>query len=116
MSKLKSRFKKALFAFFKDEILNSVGYTGAIQQVQIVTKELKFTEIKSEILLDERDSQRYGEPIGIVYEKALENAKRRLFEESLKFIQVDEKSIMDSHIYPHRAIRVSLFVGSQNGR
>jgi len=108
MAKLKARFKKALFAFFKDEILNAVGYNGTIQKLQIVTKELEFSEIKAEILLEER----YGEPIVIVYERALESAKRRLFEESMKFIHIDESSIMDSHVYPHRAIRVSLYVGS----
>lgn len=110
MSKIKLRFKKALFAFFKDEILDLVGYNKDIHQVQLITKELKFTEIKSEIVLDGIDSQ----PIGLVYEKSLEKAKRKLFEESMKFIQIDESSIMDSHIYPHRVIKVSLFIGTLN--
>jgi len=110
--KLKNRFKKALFAFFKDEIMNSVGYNGATEHVQFVSKDIKMTEIKSEILIDNTNHQiRHGEPTGIVYERALEECKRKLFEESMKFIQIDEKSIMDSHIYHGRAIRVSLFLG-----
>jgi hypothetical protein len=109
--KLKSRFKKALFAFFKDEILSSVGYNQPMQTIQHICKEMKMTEIRSEILLDERDNQRYGMPANMVYEKSLEDARRRLFEESMKYIQVDEKSIIDQHIYPARAIRVSLFIG-----
>jgi hypothetical protein len=113
MKKLKLKFKRALFAFFKEEILNSVGHSGNIQQVQIATKELKYTEIKAEILLNENGISHYNnEPIGIAYEKALEHAKEKLFNESMKFIQIENKSIMDSHIYPHRAIRVSLFIGS----
>jgi hypothetical protein len=112
MKKLKLKFKRALFAFFKEEILNSVGYSGNIQKVEIVTKELKLTEIKAEILLNVTEKYPHNEPIGIVYEKALERAKEKLFNESMKFIQIENKSIMDSHIYPHRVIRVSLFIGS----
>ncbi len=52
---MKNRFRKALFAFFKDEIMKSVGYNGGVEHVQVVTKELKFTQIKSEILIDNRD-------------------------------------------------------------
>ena len=52
MFNLKQRFKKAIFAFFKDEILNSVGYDFNKQnhqnkqtfQHQIVNSELKFTD------------------------------------------------------------------------
>ena len=109
--KLKSRFKKALFAFFKDEILSSVGYNQPMQTIQHICKEMKMTEIRSEIILDERDNQRYGMPANMVYEKSLEDARRRLFEESMKYIQVDEKSIIDQNIYQARAIRVSLFIG-----
>jgi hypothetical protein len=109
--KIKSRFKKALFAFFKDEILSSVGYNQPMQTIQHICKEMKMTEIRSEILLSDRDSERYGMPATVVYEKSLEEARRRLFEESMKFIQIDEKSVIDPHIYQARAIRVSLFIG-----
>jgi hypothetical protein len=112
MKKLKLKFKRALFAFFKEEILNSVGWQGNIQQTVIVTKELKFTEIKAEILLNDTGTYMHNEPIGIVYEKALELAKEKLFNQSMKFIQIENESIMNSHIYPHRAIRLSLFIGS----
>ena len=109
--KLKSRFKKALFALFKEEILSSVGYNQSMQTIQHICKEMRMTEIRSEILLSDRDSERYGMPANAVYEKSLEEARRRLFEESMKFIQIDEKSVIDPHIYPTRAIKVSLFVG-----
>lgn len=111
---MKNRFKKALFAFFKDEILNSVGYNGNVQVGKIVTthENVKFHEIKAEILLDNRNEQmRYGEHTGVAYERALEDCKRSLFEESMKSIRIDEQSVMDSHIYDGRAIRVSLLVG-----
>ena len=111
---MKNRFRKALFAFFKDEILNSVGYNGSSQTSTIMVTEerVKFTEIKAEILLDNRGGQMgHGEPTVIAYERALEDCKQRLFDESMKSIRIDEQSIMDSHIYDGRAIRVSLLVG-----
>jgi hypothetical protein len=111
--KLKSRIKRALFAFFKDEILQSVGYDKPIQNqiIQHICKEMKMTEIRSEILLD--GMERYGMPVNVVYEKSLEEARKRIFEESMKFIQIDEKSVIDPHIYPHRSIKLSLFVGER---
>ena len=109
---IKRRFKKALFAFFEKEIMKSVGYTGDVQRIEHFTSHLKFTEIKAEIRLDNRGEQlSYGESLSVTYERALNDCKRRLFEESMKHIHIEEKSIMDSHIYNGRAIRISLFVG-----
>jgi hypothetical protein len=109
--KLKSRFKKALFAFFKEEILASVGYNKPMQTIQHVCKEMIMTEIRAEILLSDSDSERYGVPANVVYEESLKEARRKLFEESMNFINIDEKSVIDPHIYPTRAIKLSLFVG-----
>lgn len=38
MSKLKSIFKKALFAIFKDEILNLVGHTEYVPKIEHIPK------------------------------------------------------------------------------
>ncbi len=113
VKKLKQRFKKALFAFFKDEILSSVGYMGEVSTYKYNTRDIRFTEIKSEIMFDERSEQRYNKPIGHIYEMALDEARKRLFEESMKYIQIDERSVMDRGIYNHRAIRISLLIGNK---
>jgi hypothetical protein len=113
--KIKDRFKKALFAFFKDEILKNVGYNGDVRHVTICETHLKFTEIKAEILFDDKNEQvKYGLPTGYIYEKALESARTKLFEETMKYVIVDKNSIIDQHLYTHRAIRLSLFVGIKN--
>ena len=115
--KIKERFKKALFAFFKDEILKNVGYNGDVRHVTVSENCVRFTEIKAEILFDDKDEQvRYGLPAGYMYEKALEKARKTLFEESMKYVVIDKHSILDERVYPHRAIRISLFVGNQTDR
>ena len=55
-------------------------------------------------------------PVGYIYDKALEKARRELFEKAMNHIVIDKHSVIDPHIYPHRAIRVSLFVGSLTER
>jgi hypothetical protein len=111
--KLKSRFKKALFAFFKDEILNSVGYNKPIQTIQHVCNEMRMTEIRTEIILDESKYHQCGTSVNQIYEYSLNDAKRKLFEESMKFIQIDEKSVIDPLYYSTRAITLKLFVGTK---
>lgn len=112
MFDVKSRIKKALFAGFKDEILDAVGYPIAVQEIQIKTKELEFTELRCEILLRD-DEKTFNLPLQIAYEKALQNAKREMFEQVIKFIQVEEGSILDNHLYPNMAFKLSLFVGTK---
>lgn len=104
---LRLRFKKALFAFFKEEILEAVGHNPKVQIVEHVSGGMRVRELKSEILIE-------GYPtmdIKPVYEKALDKAKQELFNSVMDFIKIDHHSVIDSHTYPHRAIRLSLFVG-----
>ena len=108
MKKLKLRFKKALFVFFKEEILEAVGYQREIHVN--ISKEFHIAEIKSQIIIDDRESYLSHIPPTVLYEKALEKAKKELFEQSMKFIKVDESSIVDQNIYGHRAIKVKLMV------
>jgi len=108
--KLKDRFKKALFAFFKNEILEAVSWKGTVlEKTQIVSAELKFTEIKADIFI--QDTTNALVPASVVYERSLREAREKIFEEAMKMVVIDERSVMDTNIYPHRVIRVSLFVG-----
>lgn len=110
MKKLKLKFKRALFAFFKEEILEAVGFKQPVERVEFISRELKFTQITTPIVLDERDTN--FSPVGIAYEKALDQAKRKLFDESMKFIHIESKDVINSYVYPRREIRVSLFIGT----
>ena len=63
MKKLKLRFKKALFAFFKEEILASVGYNNSKPKIEYVTKELRLIQIKKEIVLENNIPYQYARDI-----------------------------------------------------
>ena len=106
---MKNRFKKALFAFFKDEILDAVKYNplGNYEtQVTVVSKTLNFEELKCEIATSDRMS---GDPRA--YENSLREARAALIDKAMEFIKVDEQSVFDPNIYDERRIRCSLFVG-----
>jgi len=114
--KIKKRFKKALFAFFKDEILNSVGAQKTTEKVNYVSKELQLIEIDSEIIIDETRQIGRGIAMNSIYEEALNRCKRKLFEKAMKHIQIDELSVMGTDLHSNgiRTIRVSLFIGLKN--
>jgi len=113
--KLKRRFKKALFAFFKDEIINSVDFVEKSERINYVTKELNLITIKSEIVIEE-SRQMNNIPFEYVYEDALNKCKHDLFQKVMKHIQIDNQSVMETSLYRNntRAIRVSLFIGNKN--
>jgi septum formation topological specificity factor MinE len=106
--KLKRRFKKALFAFFKDEIINSVDFDEKSERI-------KSERIKSEIVIEE-SRQMNNMPFEYVYEEALNKCKHDLFQKVMKHIQIDNQSVMETNLYRNntRAIRVSLFIGNKN--
>jgi len=110
----KKRFKKALFAFFKDEIINSVGFNNS-KKVIYVSKELNFVEIKSEIRI-EKSNRTNNMPFDYAYEESLNKCRRDLFEEAMKHIQIDNQSVIRTNSYSNdtRAIKVSLFIGTKN--
>ncbi len=111
---MKRRFKRAVFAFFKEEILDFIGYNTPIPKVELVSKELNFTEIKTQIILDENIQLNFRESLSKIYERALAQAKQTLFEKCLEFIVVDEKSIINNNSDSYKAINVSLFIGKPN--
>ena len=104
---LKARFKAAIFAFFKDEIM---GIGAEQRPFKAIESQLKFIELKAEILLKTDFDQRGIEPIEVFYERELKAIKHKLFIETLPHIKVDSASFLHEH--PHsRKIQVSLFVG-----
>ena len=108
----KKRFKKALFAFFKEEILDAVTKkeNSEIQtHVHFISKELEFKELRVEISTMDRGGMNH-----MIYEESLRDARRTLVEEALKHIQVDERSVFDQDIYDERRIKCSLFIGKTN--
>jgi len=112
MKKLKLRFKRALFAFFKEDILKEVGYKRPLRTVEIKSEFLNVKELKSVILID--NIRMSNDPIeSFSYHNAVERAKKELFKECLKYIIVDSQSVMNPEIYNATAIKVSLFIGNK---
>lgn len=107
------RIKRALFELFRDEILNFVGHHKHVTEVIRVEQDIKFTEIKAEIRLEESERNSYPRPPEIVYEEALRCTKERLFERVMEHVQVDTRSIVDEFPREGRIIKLSLYVGKK---
>ena len=108
------RFKKALFAFFKDEILDAVKYNaiGNIEtEVVVVSNTLKFEKLTCEISVSDRMN---GDPRH--YENSLREARNSLVNKALEFIEIDEMSVFDPNIYDERRIKCSLFLGIKDNK
>jgi len=115
--KLGKRLKKALFAFFKDEILQAVkANIHPISHHQIIAHQMEILEIKSSIVLsDDKHNNgnldKYSIPIALKYDRALQECKARLFEEVMNHAKIDERNLLDRNIYDTLSIDVSLYIG-----
>ena len=107
--KLKERFKKAMFEFFRHEILEATKEYSK-QYITFETKTLDFVELDASVKIDMLDDFR-GMPIGHAYSIAVEKAKRRVISEAMKHVIVDSQSIFESINSPERTIRAALYIG-----
>lgn len=114
--KLKQRIKGAIFAFFKDEILKSFAppndipqFTGEIFKSNTYGIELR--QIGCEIDLSIDTNRPMNVPIGLEYEMACNKARRELFEEFIKYIQIDGQVLIDPEYYTKRRIILNAWVG-----
>jgi hypothetical protein len=109
--KLKDRFKKAVFNFFKQEIMEQVGYFEPFRHTEVVNKEYVFQKVEAEIRLSSSQQYLTEEPLDSLYARAVEECKSRLFEECMKYAQIDVASVLKHSPYRDKAIRVTLYVG-----
>lgn len=98
--KIKQRLKKALFEFFKEEIL---AYTvpNKISSVDITREEIKFKKVQIDLFADSRIDERG------MYE-LINYGKHKLINEILPFVKVDVRKMWDDH-----KIQVHLFLGEK---
>ncbi len=107
----KERFRKALFAFFKEEILKEAAPQGPFEIQTIHHSQLKFHELRMEWrIAEEREFKHIGRPIEFIYEGALNDARKRLFEQVMQYVQVDERTVLDPQLYDGRIFRATVFV------
>jgi hypothetical protein len=111
---IRKRFKKALFAFFKDEIISAIGGEIPARPGVIVNKNLRFEEIRASITFPHDDYEKGNLPSSSRYEQALTSAKVTIFAEVMKFVVVDKDSVLnDNFHHPERKIELSILVASK---
>lgn len=110
MTKIKTRFKRALYGFFKEEILNSIGYSEPVKKIEFISKEMQIKELKAEFVLD--DNSLMSQPFSYVWSRQLEKVKKDLFDECMNHIKIDSYSITDPRVSREKIIKVSLFIGT----
>lgn len=121
---LKSMIKKALFAFFKEQILQFTDYNKPTvirpQPEQLINQlhkeEIKITKLRSRVMLPFGDrAQEFGAiSSDMVYKKALDEAKKSLFEEATQFIRVEEEEKhheTDPNFCPIKVVDLSIYIG-----
>ncbi len=112
MKKIKQKFRRLIFYIFKEEILAATNYNTEIQHARTITNELKFVEVNAHLRIDERDgSHLHGIPYSVAYERQLDSLKIDLFENIMKYVQIDALQLLDARYAHHREIKMSLFIG-----
>jgi hypothetical protein len=105
------RFRKALFGFFEKEIQKQVGYE-LLGKVYTQDR-LEMVQLNFDIVL--RDSPNaMNAPPSYEYERALEMAKQKLFEEAMKHMVFDTQSMINPNFSDERVMRATLFIGKSN--
>ena len=111
--KLKTRFKKALFNFFKEEILEHTKPEAEQWCVRTI-KEDKFelVELKNRIEFGNGDFA-HNVPIELIFEKAKRDSIKELINKATPFIEINTNSLFGLDYYERekKIIEYSLFVG-----
>ena len=114
MKSIKQRFKKAIFAFFKDEILKEFSvnnkypeFTGKVYKQVDSTIKVELRQIGCTIDLD-MDGQI---PTDSFYEQACNKARKELFNEFIKWITIEGVVVLDPQYYHKRKIIFNAWVG-----
>lgn len=114
--KLKDRFRKSLFSFFKEEILNIVKPEPIVPYsdvgvVRYESRNMDLTRLTASIKLSDKENM--YEPAHVIYEKQVENLRKELFNKAMEFCHVEERSVTDPYLYDSREIIVHLYVGKR---
>ncbi len=114
--KIKNRFRKALFSFFKEEILESVKPEPIIPYSDVGVsrygpRTMDLTKLSASINLGDQESMH--EPAHVQYERQLDSLRKELFKKAMEFCHVEERSVTDPYLYDSREIIVNLYVGKK---
>jgi hypothetical protein len=112
---LKTRFRKMLFGFFKEEILEATNreIIYSIKEIErnevIYSKDsIDFDILRKEIVFTE--DYYYSNASAELYEDSLQKAKNELYREFLKYVQIDTNELFADY-KPNRRLVLSVLVG-----
>jgi len=107
----KLKFRRAIFGWFRDEIMESYkrNHCDTLIRSPYVIEDYKIDiqQLKIEMLIASYNEEEYH----MNYDRSLRMAKEKLFNEAMKYLEVDVKSIFDEQVFTERKITASLFVG-----
>lgn len=112
MKKLKQRIKRALFAFFREEIMREVN-EHSYQEVIIKETHMELTRISKDITFDDvfqREQLMRGVPPEYLYREGIERATRNIVEEAMKYAKVSEWDEMSQRQMRGKIFNISLYV------
>lgn len=112
---MKKRFKSALFAFFKEEIMNEVSikhkceFIHLPQQMPIVISEEKYKiiTIEKEVLVKE---SYHGSPFEYMLDDAIMNTRRAIVDEAMKHVSVNSRELFDT-LNQSKIIKATIHIG-----
>lgn len=109
---LKQRFKKALFAFFKTEILESVGAKSPAIHTVVETR-LPYRIAFSIRFDEEKDWHNRNMPLEVAVERSIEKAKEELFKEFVKHLEIEIHPLWEPTHRRRVEILLSCFIGKK---
>lgn len=114
MKKLKQKFKRALAAFLREELLEYIGYNHKIPFMSLndrfMVQELPFETMVMEIQvpLFENIGTDLAFESSMRFEKAIEDAKRKFASQMMDHIHVDARDLTSRENYMIRSIKLVL--------
>lgn len=116
---IRKRFKSALFAFFKEEILKEVSTYYGKKDIQwstynpsfISEEKYKIVAIEKEVMV--RDSNMHNIPFQYALDDAIRNTRRAVLEEAMKYVEINSKELFGS-IDGSKVLKAKIYIGVKN--
>jgi len=112
---IKKRFKRALFEFFKEEILKAVNYhPNPLIINDPIERNINFHTITARIdfdMIDKEEQFLRRRPVAERFDIAVDKCKKALFKEVMKFVEINTVDLFETDRQYFKGINVSLKVG-----
>lgn len=113
MKKIKTRIKRALAHFCREELLDYVGYKhtwGPISSPNVVVADMELQQMEIALSIPSMSSRNHLRELDDDYETQLHEAKKQFAEFIMQNIHVETKDLISNEHFGRRAIYLSLYV------